>query len=243
MPQRAVTLIGMSGVGKTHNACKLEELGWRNYSGDYVIGSKFLKHELESLESFSPDNIEILFDYLGRPGNPDQGGFPLQKFRRRQKTYYYAECLSLDLVEQEIEDTDKNFVHDSTGSLCEIRDEELMEQVGQQTLFVYLKASEEIEKTVLQRAFDEPKPLYFPKDFLMERVNEFVKEQGANSIEDINPDDFSRWVFPKLFESRKPKYQKLADMYGVTIPAKEFENLQSSEEFIDIVARYLDEQN
>jgi GTPase SAR1 family protein len=39
-PHKAITLLGMSGVGKTTLAYKLPASKWFHYSGDYRIGTK-----------------------------------------------------------------------------------------------------------------------------------------------------------------------------------------------------------
>ena len=39
-PHKAITLLGMSGVGKTTLAYKLPSTKWFHYSGDYRIGTK-----------------------------------------------------------------------------------------------------------------------------------------------------------------------------------------------------------
>ena len=41
-PNKAVTLLGMSGVGKTTLANRLPKSRWFHYSGDYRIGTKYL---------------------------------------------------------------------------------------------------------------------------------------------------------------------------------------------------------
>ena len=41
-PNKAITLLGMSGVGKTTLANKLPKSKWFHYSGDYRIGTKYL---------------------------------------------------------------------------------------------------------------------------------------------------------------------------------------------------------
>ena len=41
-PRKAITLLGMSGVGKTTLAYKLPKSQWFHYSGDYRIGTKYL---------------------------------------------------------------------------------------------------------------------------------------------------------------------------------------------------------
>tara|TARA_R110002095_G_scaffold4112_3_gene11369 strand:- start:2062 stop:2820 length:759 start_codon:yes stop_codon:yes gene_type:complete len=240
-PRKAITLIGMSGAGKTYISCQLEKWGWYNYSCDYVIGADYLKDELQNTNGLSAENIGALSVYLGKLGKPSLGGFDLELFKKRQKSYYDAEVEALYAMGETLNKTQEHFVHDSTGSLCEIQDEAVLKQIGEQTMFVYLKTGETEEREVLQRARDYPKPLFFPPQFLSEKLNEYMTENHHSEIEEIVPDDFSRWVFPLLFEARKPKYQRLADLYGVTISSDAFKTLQSSDSFIDIIASHLDD--
>jgi hypothetical protein len=240
---KAITLIGMSGAGKTYLSCRLEAWGWRNYSCDYEIGERFLKPDLEAFTGsgdFSAENIGVLHAFLGKLGNPELGGYELDLFQERQIAYYNAEVKALREIGNVMDEGHGSFIHDSTGSLCEIEDEDVIRGIGQRTMFVYLKADEAAEKVVLQRAQDYPKPLFFPKAFLLQKIEEYLIEKGLDSVSQMEPDEFSRWVFPRLFEARKPKYQRLADLYGVTIPASAFEGLSSADEFVDIICEYLD---
>ncbi len=239
-PRKAITLIGMSGAGKTHISCQLEKWGWHNYSCDYVIGSEYLKDELDSTQGISAENIGALSVYLGKLGKPLSGGFDLELFQQRQKSYYDAEVMALRDMDRVLNNVSCNFVHDSTGSLCEIEDNALLKKIGEQTMFIYLKTGEEEEKEVLRRAREYPKPLFFPPRFLTKKLEIYMSQNGHENVAEVEPDEFSRWVFPILFEERKPKYQRLADLYGITIPSNEFKNLQSSDQFIEIIAGHLD---
>lgn len=238
-PQKSVTLIGMSGAGKTHISAQLEDWGWTNYSGDFVIGDRYMHDVLQNHAGFSTDDISGLSEYLGKVGNPELGGLPLVEFQKRQKEYYDAECHSLEDMENALNDASGHFVHDSTGSLCEVIEEDLIRQVGEKTLFVYLKTDAAAEKQVLKRAYEYPKPLYFPPMFLLALIDEYLSLNGLCHAEEMVPDDFSRWVFPKLFQARKPKYKRLADLYGVSIPACEFQALESADQFVDVIAEHL----
>ena len=40
---KAITLLGMSGIGKTTLANKLPKTEWFHYSADYRIGTKYLE--------------------------------------------------------------------------------------------------------------------------------------------------------------------------------------------------------
>lgn len=238
--QKTITLIGMSGAGKTHISAQLESWGWYNYSCDFVIADKYLRNELPGSASLTVEDISVLSDYLGKLGNPNHGGFALDLFKERQKAYYDAEVQALYAMHDTMSTTDKSFVHDSTGSLCEIEDEGVLKKIGQQTLFVYLKTGLDEEREVLQRAQDYPKPLFFPPSFLEKAMQDYTAQHNLEIIEQAHPDDFARWVFPRLFEARKPKYQRLADLYGITIASSKFRNLSAADEFITIIADHLD---
>jgi GTPase SAR1 family protein len=43
---KAITLLGMSGVGKTTLAARLPHSKWFHYSGDYRIGTKYLSEPI-----------------------------------------------------------------------------------------------------------------------------------------------------------------------------------------------------
>lgn len=241
-PTKAITLLGMSGVGKTHFSTMLEQVGWTRYSCDYEIGNVYLKDRLGSVLD-RPDDIGALSAFIGKLGNPEKGGLPYEIFLERQKFYYDAECQAIGAATAKCEATGKtgaqNFVHDSTGSLCEIMDDQLIARLGQASVFVYFRAGEKEEKQVLERAQIYPKPLFFPPLLFPAWVKEFMNDRRIEEINLIDPDEFSRWVFPKLFYSRLPKYQKLADAYGVTIPCSDLYNVRDEQDFIALIAQGL----
>lgn len=239
-PKKAITFLGMSGTGKTHISSQLAQWGWTQYSCDYEIGRTYLCDQMAQTDGFDPNDISALSTFLGKLGSSEHGGFSLPLFKERQKAYYDAECDALRGMRVALQNSEGDFIHDSSGSLCEIEDVALIRELGEKTLFVYLQASDEGEQQVLQRAHDYPKPLFFPPQFLDENLALYLSEQGLDDVSDIVPDKFSRWIFPKLFEARKPKYDRMAALYGVSISATEFANLKSADEFIEIIAKHLD---
>ena len=46
---KKVTLVGMSGVGKTHLSSLLRDHNWFHYSGDYRIGMRYLDEDILDL--------------------------------------------------------------------------------------------------------------------------------------------------------------------------------------------------
>ena len=149
-PRHAVTVFGMSGVGKTRLASLLRKSHWFHYSVDYRIGTRhmgefivdnfkaeamkvpFLRDLLRSdsikIESnITFENLAPLSTYLGRPGDERKGGLPLDEYRRRQEQHRVAEISSLQEIGRFIERAHDlyaydNFIADTGGSLIEVID-------------------------------------------------------------------------------------------------------------------------
>ncbi|MCD8562883.1 MAG: ATPase [Alphaproteobacteria bacterium] len=234
LPRKAVTLMGMSGVGKSTLTDRLVSRGWSYYGCDEQIGARYLAEA-------ASQTTEGLASFLGKLGDPAKGGLPLPEFRRRQQLYGKAEVASLLAAKQALHSTSRDFVLDSTGSLCEVEDEALLADLGGQTLFVYIKASEDEEAEILRRAEEFPKPLYFPPAFLEEQIVRYVEEKDLFNLEQADPLDFSRWVFPHLFRARLPKYERLARLYGVAIPSAALRDVSDDNVFLEVIADALPE--
>jgi hypothetical protein len=150
IPSKAVTIFGMSGVGKTTLARVLLEHNWFQYSVDYRIGTRYMdEHIVDNFKreamkvpflrglllsdsiyirsNITFDNLDPLSTYLGKPGNPEKGGLPFAEYKRRQNQHREAEIRSLMDVPEFIERARDiyrydHFVCDSGGSLCEVVD-------------------------------------------------------------------------------------------------------------------------
>jgi hypothetical protein len=148
LPSKAVTVLGMSGVGKTTLSALLQNHNWFQYSVDYRIGTRYMDEHIvdnfkreamtnpflcELLRSDSIyirsnitfHNLSPLSTYLGRPGNPAKGGIPFAEYVRRQNQHRDAEIKALMDVPEFIERAGdiykyQNFICDSGGSLCEV---------------------------------------------------------------------------------------------------------------------------
>lgn len=225
---KAITLMGMSGVGKSHLSMMMEEWGWHHYSCDVEIGSKFLADKMP--RPVSADDVSPLSDFIGKLGDVS-----LADFKARQKEYYDAEIMALKDAAKQAAKYPK-FVNDSTGSICEILDEGVLAEVGHATLFVYIKAGHQQEKEILQRAQDYPKPLFYPPKLLDAWVHEYMQLFAHNDETQIEADEFVRFVFPRLFDARLPKYDLLAEQYGVTLHCDDVYQIKSEDDLMQLIA-------
>lgn len=261
---KAITLMGMSGVGKTTLAEILGSYGWFHYSADYRIGTKYLEEPVienirkqamavpfvrDLLESgtirfqnnVSIDNLKPVSTFLGMIGNPESGGLSKEEFRRRQELYKQAEIASMFDVPAFIDKAynrhgKSHFLNDSTGSLCELDNEEMLELLARHTLILYIKATEDDEKELFERAVAYPKPLFYSEDFFYSALLNFMQEKNIEYVALIEPDEFYHRIFPKLFYTRLPKYQAIADKYGCTITTEELRTIKSEADFLALVS-------
>ncbi|MEK9671042.1 MAG: hypothetical protein VW268_00875 [Rhodospirillaceae bacterium] len=117
----AITLLGMSGVGKTMLSTGLRRTdNWFHYSADYRIGTRYLaEHILDNIKykimrmedpfvanllrsdsiyinhNISVDNLDPVSTFLGMYGDPAEGGLDRETFLARQDLYRWGERESM----------------------------------------------------------------------------------------------------------------------------------------------------
>jgi hypothetical protein len=103
-----------------------------------------------------------------------------------------------------------------------------------------LQPDRDLELELVQRAQQDPKPIYYQEAFLDEKLTEYLAQTGLATPDDIVPDEFVRWIFTALVEHRRPRYEALADRFGYTIDAKAANRIGSEADFLDLVSAALD---
>lgn len=261
---KSVTLLGMSGVGKTHLSTTLRQHDWFHYSGDYRIGKRYLDEPILDLIKeqamkvpflrellrkdwiFIHNNINIddpgpVLSFVGKLGNPEWGGVPLDQFVRHQAEYRKAEILAMRDVPEFIRKAQtiygySHFVNDVGGSLCELDEPGVIEELAEHSLILYIQVTTPAEEQkLIDRAKSDPKPLYYRPEFLQEQLAQYLQETGLHYAAEMDPDEFTRWIFPRLFHSRIPRYEAIARAHGYTVTSEEVAKVRNERDFNHLV--------
>ncbi|MEE9327785.1 MAG: ATPase [Cocleimonas sp.] len=267
---KSITLLGMSGVGKTFLSKILRDSDWFHYSGDYRIGTRYLNEpildniKIQAMQipflrdllrsdsiyinnNITFENLEVVSTFLGKIGDPEHGGLPLADFKRRQQLFNEAEIAAMHDVPEFINKAQQiyglnHFINDAGGSLCELDDNNLLDMLAEHTIFIYIQANKEDERRLIERATAAPKPMYYRAEYLDEQLEIYMQENNLEYVAMINPNDFVRWVFPRLFYARIPRYEEIAQKYGYTIKTEDLYQVKSETDFLNLVEKAMDEQ-
>lgn len=267
---KSITLLGMSGVGKTYLSAMLRRHDWFHYSGDYRIGTryldepildnikqqamqiKFLRDLLRSdsiyiSNNITVDNLEPVLSFIGKPGNPERGGLPLGEFKHRQEMYRRGEVAAMNDVPEFIHKAReiygyKHFVNDVGGSLCELEDPDVIDVLVEHTLILYIEVNRADEAKLIERAEADPKPLYYRPAFLDEQLAVYMEEHRLPYAAMIDPDDFTRWIFPRLFHARVPRYEAISRPQGYTVTSTELAQVTDDVDFLALMEKAIERQ-
>jgi len=268
---KRVTLVGMSGVGKSYLSAKLRSDNWFHFSGDYRIGTRYLdEHIIDMIKTqaikipflrellrnewiYIRNNIRIndlgpVLSFVGKLGDPERGGVEIGEFIERQAIYHQAEVAAMYDLPHFIDKACDiygcpHFVNDVGGSLCELDEPGVIDLLVDRTLILYIQVTNrEQEQMLIERAVSDPKPLYYRPEFLQQHLQIYFAETGLEYAAQIDPDDFARWVFPRLFHSRLPRYDAIAKL-GYTVTSGEVEQVRNSEDFIQLLETAIERQS
>jgi len=260
---RKITLLGMSGVGKTYISNMLRQHDWFHYSGDYRIGTRYLDEPILDLvkreamrqpmlrellrkdwiyirNNIKVDDLGPVLSFVGKLGDPERGGVPLEDLMHRQAMYREAEIAAVRDVPEFIRKAGevygyRHFINDMGGSLCELDEPGIIELLAEHTLILYIKITdEEEEQKLIRRAQSAPKPLYYRPEFLRRELAIYLEENDLGYAAEMDPDDFTRWIFPRLFHSRIPRYEAIAKE-GYTVTSRELAQVRSEADFLALL--------
>jgi len=268
-------VFGMSGLGKTHLATLLRDSGqWFHYSIDYRIGTRYMGEHITDNAKAEAMKVPFLRDlllsdsiyigsnitfanlnpvstYLGKPGNPEQGGLPISEYRLRQEQFRQAELAALKDTAPFIKRAEQlygypHFICDTGGSICEWIDPEdpydpLMTQLSTCCLPVWIKGNDAHTAALIERFNRAPKPMAYQPAFLAQCWENYLSETGQGA-DAVDPDAFVRWTYARALTHRQPRYEAMA-RWGITLHADDVASLTTQIEFTDLIARALEQHS
>ena len=268
-PSKRLAFFGMSGLGKTHLARILRAQGeWFHYSIDYRIGTAYMgEHINDNLKreamavpflarllrsdsiyigsNMSFENLEPLSAFLGQPGDPRQGGLPIDTYRARQALHVRAEVNALldtpAFVARAREIYGyRSFVCDTGGSICEVVDPDdpadpVLTTLAAHTLPVWIEGGADHAATLVERFSREPKPMCYRPAFLDRTWAAWLARPDVDP-EAVDPLAFARAAYAEAVAEREPRYAAIARRWGVTVRADEVAAVRDARDVVEMVA-------
>jgi hypothetical protein len=174
------------------------------------------------------DNLAPVAAYLGKPGDPARGGVPIDEYRKRQDQFRRAEMAALldtgYFIDRAIDLYGyPHFVCDTGGSICEWVDptdpnDPIMAELSKHALVVWIKGDEAHTQDLIRRFDKAPKPMAYQPEFLNRVWADYLRKNNVKE-DDVDPDAFIRWTYAQALAHRQPRYQMMAERWGITIDA------------------------
>ncbi|MCF6304902.1 MAG: ATPase [Rhodobacteraceae bacterium] len=228
------------------------------YMGEHIVDNfkheamrnPFLRDLLRSdsiyiASNITFENLSPLSTYLGKPGDPAKGGIPFDEYLKRQRQHRIAE-IAASIDSQTFAEKAKtiygydHFISDTSGSICEVADPEnpddpVLSTLSKATLPVWIRGTSDHTAELKQRFCNAPKPMYYREAFLTAKWAQYLEINNCDET-GVDPDDFIRWGFGELLQSRLPRYAAIAKNWGVTVEAAEVRAIRDAADFNDLIA-------
>lgn len=179
-----ISLIGMSGSGKTYWSGKLEQKGFKRICCDDLIEEKLF----QELKSCGQAGLRDVARWMGQPFD--------KRYPETSKKYIECERQVMDEILAGI-NSEQNSVIDTTGSVIYLN-KEILDKLAKATWVIYLETPEKYQKIMYKLYLDDPKPVYWGKSF--------SRREGETNMEALAR------CYPNLLALRIRQYGKLADI-------------------------------
>lgn len=180
-----ITLIGMSGSGKSRWSKKLAEKGFRRICCDDLI-EKDLTSELKK---HGAKGIQDVARWMGHPYE--------ERFERNQAMYLNSEIRNMrKIVDQLKRGIGEDIIIDTTGSVIYTGDL-VIKELKKVSLIIYLETPMSALPEMLRIFMEKPKPVIWK--------NMFRKNKNETDEEAL------KRCYPKLLRQRIELYKKYAD--------------------------------
>ena len=103
----------------------------------------------------------------------------------------------------------------------------IVEHIGSGAVVIEPGSGSGVKTQLLLENLEDP-AAYVPIDIAKQQLSEFAAQ--------MDPDEFTRWIFPRLFHSRIPRYEAIANEHGYTVSSEEVSQVRDEQDFIDLVS-------
>jgi hypothetical protein len=194
------------------------------------------------------DNLAPLSTYLGKPGDPAKGGLSFSEYLRRQELHRAAEVSAL-LDTMHFIAAPRSFTATTTSSAIPAGRSARWstpttpgrgaDRAGREPASGLDRGSEAHTEELIRRFDRAPKPMYYQREFLERAWADYLAETGQ-AEDAVDPDAFVRWTYARALAHRQPRYEAMAENWGITVAAEDVAEVRTAEGFDRLIARALE---
>ena len=111
--------------------------------------------------------------------------------------------------------------------------------LSQHMLLIWIKGGEQNRNELIRRFDRAPKPMYYNPDFLIDAWARYLEENDVTEAQ-VDPDTFLRWGYAQLLAHRQPRYEAMANNWGITVTAEEVAQIHDALDFNELVQTALE---
>ncbi len=180
-----ISVVGMSNVGKTRRAKSLFADPGLNFlwlNGDDLIEAKLQPY----LEGKGFKGVNGVAAWMGQPYEA--------RYPETQQLFLKFEEEAMAEIDYSV---DRNVIVDTTGSVIYLS-QQALKRLKENTLIIYLEATEDVKKMLFERYILNPKPVVWG--------GSFSRQPGETDLDSL------KRCYPQLLEFRAARYAELADI-------------------------------
>ena len=191
------------------------------------------------------DNLLATSLYMGMLGNPEKHGSTLPDFTARMAQHAVAERSAMLDIPRFIARAEElydypHFIADLSGSLCEVvepddPEDALLRMLDETVTLIYIRATAEHEKVLIDRNIADPKPIYYRPDFVAAELPGLLEKFQVGDVTELSPRDVGAYLYPRLLAHRVERYEAIAARHALTLTMEQAAALRSEADLLKIL--------
>ncbi len=266
---KSITLLGMSGVGKTCLAHVLRRHNWFHYSIDYRIGTRYLdeaildniKLQAMQIPSCATCCARTPFTSATTHRGQSQARVELSRQAGQPRGKGASTSWNSSAARPCTGTAEIEALKDSSGlyrkgprDLRLHRTSSMMpaaacaswttprciQTLDEHTLILYIKATEADAQELIHRAEEDPKPLYYRDEFLDEQLESYKRERGIEYVALDRSGRLRALGLPAPVLFPPAALQSIAERYGYTVTTTELAQVKNERRLSGVGEKALD---